>query len=401
MRHLLLLLLPLTGLLAACADPEVVHTYAAYTGDAFPRLGKSLNLPLGEIGFTSDTGSDTLTVLALPSATVIAQRPIGREPVDLDGPHHLAVDLAAGAVYVALSYPVATVGAGPHAAHGSSLSDGFLQKRALDDLRPLGEVRLDKNPGDIVRSQDGKRLVVTHFNIAQANKPGASLQDRRGRMAVVDPAQLLPTGSPEPRWVTVCVAPHGVVLSPPDGRFAYVACFGEDAVAIVDLAPAKATIAYVALGAAAVSQGPPSYGPYSLALAGSRLAVASTESKDVRVLDTATQTMRVGIAKTVGSPYFPAFSPDATRLWVPTQAPDALVEIDADTGLVLRTQALGAACVKPHEVVATPDGSRLYVVCEGDHVGPGRVLVLDAASLKATASTEVGVYPDRLVVVYK
>lgn len=397
MRSLLLASL----LLAACADPEVTHTYAAYTGDAFPNQRKALTLPAGEIGFTSDTGSDTVTVLSLPSGTVLAQRSVGRVPVDLDGPHHLAVDPEASAVYIALSYPRATAGAGPHVAHGSSVSDGFLQKRSLTDLGPLGEVRLDPNPGDIVLSQDGKRLVVTHFNIALANKPGASLQERRGRMAVVDPAQLLPQGSPEPRWVTVCVAPHGVVLSPPDGRLAYVACFGEDAVAVVDLQPAKATIAYVPLGEAAVTQGPPSYGPYALALAGTRLAVASTESKDVRVLDTVTQTMRPGIAKTTGSPYFPAFSPDGARLWVPTQAPDALVEIDAESGKVLRTQSLGATCLKPHEIVATPDGARLYVVCEGDHVGPGRVLVLDAATLAVSASAAVGVYPDRLVVVYK
>lgn len=387
--------------LTACADPVVTHSYSGYTGDAFPNQRKTLSLPFGEIGFTSDTGSDTLTVLALPAGTVLAQRPIGREPVDQDGPHHLAVDLQAGAVYVALSYPVPTAAAGPHAAHGSSSSDGFLQKRSLADLRPLGEVRLDPNPGDIVRSQDGKRLVVSHFNLAQANQPGKTLQERRGRMAVIDPAMLLPSGSPEPRWVTVCVAPHGVALSPPDGQFAYVACFGEDAVAIVDLAPAVATVAYVALGGAAVNQGPPSYGPYALALAGNRLAIASTESKDVRVLGTATQTMEPIIAKTAGSPYFPAWSPDGKRLWVPTQAPDALVEIDAGTGKVLRNQALGKACVKPHEVVATADGARLYVVCEGDHVGPGRVLVLDAATWTVTASPEVGVYPDRLVVVYK
>lgn len=42
------------------------------------------------------------------------------------------------------------------------------------------------------------------------------------------------------------------------------------------------------------------------------------------------------------------------------------------------------------------DASTLLLVCEGDHVGAGSVLRLDAKTLDTLSSTEVGVYPDAI-----
>jgi hypothetical protein len=38
--------------------------------------------------------------------------------VTIDGPHHVSVDAAGGALYVALSYPVLAGESGPHTSHG-------------------------------------------------------------------------------------------------------------------------------------------------------------------------------------------------------------------------------------------------------------------------------------------
>ena len=383
------------ALFAACGEPDVEYAYAPFTGDAFPNQRKGLVLPSGEVGFTSDNGSDTVTVLALPTGQVLAQVPIGRNPVDLDGPHHLAVDRAGGAVYVALSYPAPVILPGPHAAHGASLADGFVQKLALSDLRPLGEVRVDNNPGDIVLSDDGKRLIVSHFDLALATQPGLGVAARRARLAVIDPAQF----EAEPRRVTLCVAPHGLALSRPDGRFAYAACYGEDALAVVDLGVQPAAVKRIALGPKASDTGSPNYGPYAVALSpsGKSVAVSSTGSRDVRLYDVQLGAFGGPVLATAGAPYFAAWSKDGARLWVPTQKPDALVEIEVATGTTLRSRNLGAACVRPHEVLRGA-GGQLYVVCEGDHVAPGHVLVVDPVTLQPGVAVPVGVYPDRLVV---
>src|SRR4029453_3777947 len=103
-----------------------------------------------DLGVVSNSTSDTISLLDLTKGEVIGSAPVGRDPVDLDGPHHVAVDRTKGFVYVAPASPAAPVAPGPHASHGSSSRDGFVQKLALDDLRVLGEVRVDPNPGDIV-----------------------------------------------------------------------------------------------------------------------------------------------------------------------------------------------------------------------------------------------------------
>ena len=50
-------------------------------------------------------------------------------------------------------------------------------------------------------------------------------------------------------------------------------------------------------------------------------------------------------------------------------------------------------CERPH-VVEVRDAATLLLVCEGDHVGNGKVLRLDAATLETLSTTDVGIFPD-------
>jgi DNA-binding beta-propeller fold protein YncE len=391
--------LPLASGCAGETREEKEYVYDPYDGPpAYPNRRPKFELPSGDVGLTSDNGSDTVTVLALDEGTVLGSAPVGRTPVDNDGPHHLTVDRDAGFVYVALAYPAAAITPGPHAAHGSSQRSGFVQKLALDDLRVVGEVRVDTNPGDIVASADGKRLVVSHYDLAKALVAGATYEERLATLAVIDPAKILPSGSVDPVRIPVCIAPHAVSLTRPAGEVAHVACYGEDAIAVVDLEDESKPVELVPVGPGAGSPGAPEYGPYSLtpSRSGQVLAVGNTESHDVRFFDVEARAMSAIVVDTQGAPYFVAWSLDDASVFVPTQGPDAIVVADAATGAIVDSRSFDEECARPHEAVFGKDDATLYVVCEGDHQGPGAVLALDPLTLETVRTYPVGVYPDRL-----
>lgn len=387
---------------AACSSPEpdVVYTYDPFAGDAYPNLRPKIEIPPGGIGIVSDSLSDTLSVLDLATGERLGSYPAGREPVTIDGPHHVVADPARGSVFIGLSYPVDASSLGPHASHGASVIPGYVQKLALDDMRVLGQVRVDPNPGDIVLSQDGKRLVVSHFDLQRAVASPANLEAARATLAVLDPEAVLPVGSATPKRVPICIAPHGIALSRPDGARAFVACYGEDALAIADLTDPSAEIKRVPVGGDA-SLYSPVYGPYTAVMSpdGASIAVSNTVSKDVRFFDVASETFDPArTIKTVGVPFFTAFSADGSRIFIPTQQPDAIAVIDFTQGNTEIASRLFAAgeCERPH-LVELHDEATLFVVCEGDWKNPGRVLKLDPGSLETISSAEVGVYPDGLV----
>lgn len=404
------------ALLPACdGGTRTEIAYARFDGQAYPDLRPQIAWPHGMFGLTSDNGSDTLTALDLTNRKVLAQVPIGRDPVGVDGPHHLAIDVQNRFVYVALSYPAPAIAPGPHAGHGSSTRPGRLQKLDLDDLRVLGDVPIEPNPGDIVLSQDGKRLVLSHFDLQRALS-GKTLQERRAPLTVMAAAGVLAAKSPEPVLVPTCILPHGLALSPGAGDTAWVACYGEDVVAIVDVAHPQQPVVRVPVGPAPGPPGAPIYGPYAAVASadGSLVALGQIESNDVRLLNTADRLMDKRVLKTEGAAYFPQFSHDGKRLYVPVQAPDRLVVFDLTTSAPVASRTFDAAtCRRPHEVQVQTDADKtkdiaLLVVCEGRHdetdkqAGaalpdlPGAVLILDPVTLATLATLPVGLYPDRL-----
>jgi YVTN family beta-propeller protein len=378
------ILITAVSVAAACSEPAAKVEYAPYEGPAaYPDRRPKLPAAKGYFGYVSDSLSDTISVLDLPSNEVVLQIPVGRDPIDIDGPHHLAVD-PGGTVYVALSYPAPATLPGPHAAHSSSTRPGYVLKLAADDLRTLAAVQTDPNPGEIVLAPGGSRLVVTHFDLGRAVDVTKSPDEQRATIAIVDPQTMAP-----PVLVKVCRAPHGASISS-DDKTAFVACYADDAIGIVDLASASGATTLVPVGGK---------GPYSAVLSpsGKRVAVGNTDSRDTRVLDVETRTMTPFTAVTQGAPYFAAWSADDKDLWIPTQGPDALVLVDGASGATRRLRLFDAAtCDKPHEAQLAKDGATLYVVCEGDHKTASVVLALDPATLETRASMKVGTYPDRL-----
>jgi YVTN family beta-propeller protein len=378
----------LAALYAACSSPDTKIEYEPYAGPpAYPDKRPKLPAPKGGYAFVSDSLSDTVTVLDVPANEVIAQIPVGRDPVGIDGPHHLAVDKD-GTVYVALSYPQPTTLPGPHAAHASASRPGFVHKLGPTDLHVIGEVQIDANPGEIVLAPDGSKIIVTHFDLARAIDAKLTPEDQKATLMVIDPKTMVMGGSPAPIAIKVCRAPHGASIAA-DGKTAFVACYADDAVAIVDLANPSTPPTLVPVG---------SKGPYSAVLSpsGKLCAIGNTDGKDTRVLDTQTRTMKAEAIPTLGAPYFAAWANDETKMWIPAQGPDELVVVDPATNAVLTRRTFDAAtCQRPHEAQLSKDGATLYLVCEGDHVNKSVVLALDPTTLETKSTMTVGVYPDR------
>jgi len=338
--------------------------------------------------YITNNGSDSVSVIARDGDAVTTV-PVDVDPDAHEAPHHLAVDGASA--FVALAFPP-QARKGAHASHGGAADAGKLVRLDLATLAVRETVDVDENPGDVILTHDRTRLLVTHFDMKRAMdvaaRGAASPSAMFAQLVVVDAKSMKRLGAR-----AICTAPHGVATTR-DDRTAFVACYGSDELALVDLASPGFPTTRVPLGAAPGVPGVPRYGPYSATLSPdeAHVVVANLESRDIRVLDRATKSFGSPIALGARA-FMPAFV-DASTLFVPTQAPDGLAVVDVTKGTVLaRAPIERAACRLPHVVAVAPDG-RVYLVCEGDHTGPGAVLEIDRATLATKRRWAVGVAPD-------
>ena len=393
MSRSLKLLGAFTVLVTACT--EDVPSSSAWPDGTGPIRGQA------PLGYISNNGDDTVSVVELTTMTELARVPVGLVPVHLEGPHHLTIDAANGWLYVGLSNVVTNAGSGPHGSHGTGTVPGHVQRFALSDLSPAGSVRVDPSLGDVLLSSDGRLIVSTHFELKKALDAVANdlpVEDGWSSIVVSD------AGSMSRRAVVpVCTAPHGAVLAAADST-ALVACYGDDRIAYLDLTTdPPEVVARVTVGGEARDRPPSRYGPYSIVLSpdGRRAFSGTLDSLDVRVLDVDARAMVESFRTMVGgAAYFGAFSTDGRLFYVPTQGMDGIAVLDAETGAVEQMRTFTEAeCDAPHEVVVSNALDRLFVVCEGDHRGPGRLVSLDPESLEIEGRVDLGIYPDALRVV--
>lgn len=384
--------LALSLLAAACSSERVVRNDLPWEGDAWTGGRARFAIDKAALAIVTNNASDSVSLLDLSKNEVVATVPVDVDPLAVDGPHHAVVDAAGEFVYSPFAYPRDGAGLGPHAEHGASKTPGLLVKLRVSDLSRVGMVTVENNPGDVVMTPDGKRLVVSHFDLQRAidglaaRKPLAEL---RAQLVFVDTATMTRVASPAP-----CVAGHGMAVS---SSKLYLACYGEDAIAVVDLADPKVS-ELIPLGAAPSTPPNVVFGPYFVVLAGDELVVSETEGKGLRVIDLASR-KTIRRAALSGAVFGPAFVPAADPTvdkdaWLaPVQSPDQLVKIDAATFTVQKVRTFAAGeCERPHQV--SRHAGRAWLVCEGDHVAPGKVLEIDPRTLETLRSLEVGAYPD-------
>jgi DNA-binding beta-propeller fold protein YncE len=349
-------------------------------------------------GYVTNNVSDTLSVFDR-DGELVTNVPIDLDPDAHEAPHHLAIDSASKTVFVALAFPPEAkknAGKDPHASHGNASDVGKLARLDLTTLAVRESRDVDENPGDVLLTHDRKRVLVTHFDMKRAMdvaaRGGGSPSTMFAHLVVIDAKGMKRLGSRP-----LCVAPHGMTTTR-DDKTAYVACYGSDELAIVDLTGDGFPTARIPLGATQGVPGVPRYGPYSATLSPDEkhLVVADLEGQDIRILDR--ETRRFVPENTVNlaaRAFMPAFVDDHTLL-IPMQSPDGLARVDLDHAKVERRRSFERAqCGLPHVVRIAKDG-RAYLVCEGDHRAPGTVLEIDPVSLDVKKQWTVGAYPDGL-----
>ncbi len=98
-----------------------------------------------------------------------------------------------------------------------------------------------------------------------------------------------------------------------------------------------------------------------------------------------------------GAPSFAGWLSD-DALVVPIQEPSSAAVIDADTGTITKEIAYADSdCLNPGEIQRAASG-RVFMVCEGNHFGPGALVELDPESLEVRARVELDLWPDRLAI---
>jgi DNA-binding beta-propeller fold protein YncE len=395
-RTLFLYLVSGLGCAAACGGcTEGRGKKSAPSASTTP--GADVGIETAHAAYVTDNGSDTISVLDRDGDRVV-HVPIDLDPKRHEAPHHLAIDAAHGRLFVALAFPeppptdTRSVKNDPHAGHGHAEARGELARLDLTRVA-VNEVReVDENPGDVVLTHDRSRVLVSHFDMKRAMdvaSAGGATSQMFATLQVWDAAAMTLVGSRP-----LCVAPHGVTTTR-DDKTAFVACYGSDELALVDLtSPSLPTTRYP-LGASPGAPGLPTYGPYSATLSPDEktVVVADLEGMDVRVFDRSAKRFLNERTVTLGARAFmPAFV-DARTILVPLQGPDGIARVDLEAGTVTARVGTADTCQAPHVARVARDG-RAYVVCEGDHTSAGGVVQIDAQTLAIVKRWKTGVYPD-------
>ena len=385
-----------TTLVACSKGPQTIQDPAP-PADVLPQKHTPIVVPAEGVAFVTNNGSDQMSVIDLASNTVVQQPVIARDPIANNGPHHVAIDAKSGFAYSPLAFPPAVAAAGPHAQHGASVVPGILLQLSTKDLARTASLTVDLNPGDVKLTPDGSKVLVSHFDLKKAidaSTMGLPVEKMRATLMVIDAKTMQPIVD-----VTVCVAPHGIDVSP-DGNTVYLACYGEDAIGVVHLddpmlttTPAHAVERFY-IGGRPGTPASPTFGPYSIVLSDGKLYVGETEGKSFDVIDPVTKSL-VRAILTPGHVFFPVATKTPNVWIVPTQAQDALLLIDVSTGAMKGSRTFDdGSCVKPHQAARL--GDRFFLVCEGDHKSPSAVLEIDPATLATKRAFAVGVYPDSI-----
>lgn len=349
----------------------------------------------------TNNGDDTLSFVSMdaPDAPrLLGLAHVGDNPVDLEGPHHLTASPDGHFIYFNLSNYVVNGGSGPHGAHGTGTVPGYLIKLDVRTNRPLGRVLVDRSPGDVVVSSDGRLVFVSHYDLARFRD-----QLTKGRPAIEGYSSLIIVDTERMQTLSttpLCPTTHGMGLSP-DEKLVYVTCSLSDQLAVVEIGdPSKPVVRpLVPVGPNASTTGDPTYAPYALRVHSSGLVfISNNQSKDVRAFDPVQMKMDPQkVIPLTGIAMFSDFSEDGTKLYVPHQGDDRITSIDL-ANLQTRSLALPpAACLNAHELRVLSTGSAV-VVCEGDHrMRKGSLVFVDLAAWSVHGTLEVGMFPDAVV----
>jgi DNA-binding beta-propeller fold protein YncE len=303
-----------------------------------------------------------------------------------------------------LSNYVPGSGSGPHGSHGLGTEPGSFLKLDARNAAQLGDVIVNRDPGDVILSPDGTTAYVTHYDLislAIQEATNAPLTTAYSSLAVIDTASMTLTS-----MTPICVTSHGERLSA-DLHYLYVACVATDELVVVDVTTLPPTVVNrLPVGPNPGLPGQPNYAPYALSVSPTdgSVWISDNVKGDVRVYDPTTQQMDPTRTVPVGGvAMFSVFGADGTTLYVPSQGNDVLTSIDTSVvpPTIIETLPFPeSVCINPHAIDLYPDKQNAVLVCEGDHVTiPGTVveLALSANTVYVVGAVTVQMFPDGAV----
>jgi len=315
----------------------------------------------------------------------------GDMPVDIDGPHGIAVSQDKKFYYVSL-------------AHGRPF--GSVWKYAVKGDRVVGQTSLGLFPATMDISQDGSLLFVVNFNLHGDMVPSS--------VSVVATEPMI-----EMARIQTCAMPHGSRLNP-QGTKHYSACMMDDMLVEIDTrtlkvsrhfvlakarekgmagapnatdTPSMATSGMKQMDMGGHGMEPPKAGDLSCSPTwaqpsadGSSVFVACNKSSDIVEVDAGRWKLARRIPAGQGV-YNLAITKDGTRLVATNKRDQSVSVIEVKTGRELARIPTRRKVL--HGVVVSPDDRYAFVSVEGVGAEPGTVEVINLNTLKVVATVDV------------
>ncbi len=315
-------------------------------------------------------------------------------PVDIDGPHGIAISPDKQFYYVSL-------------AHGRPF--GSVWKYSAKDDRVVGQTTLGLFPATMDISADGSLLFVVNFNLHGDMVPSS--------VSVVATEPML-----ELVRIQTCAMPHGSRLNP-QGTKHYSACMMDDMLVEIDTHTLKVSRHFLLTkgkelgmngppvapnakpaemagmsGMKHLDMGghgmePPKPGDVSCSptwaqpsIDGSSIFVACNKSSEIVEIDTAKWNVRRRISARPGV-YNLTVTKDGARLLSTNKRDQSVSIFDIKSGRELARIPTRRKVL--HGVVVSPDDRYAFVSVEGIGSEPGTVEVIDLTTLKTVATVDV------------
>jgi DNA-binding beta-propeller fold protein YncE len=351
-------------------------------------------------------GADRISLIRFGpnGARIDREVPTGDMPIDIDGPHGIAVSRDKEFYYVSL-------------AHGRPF--GSVWKYSTKDDRVLGRTTLGLFPATMDLSPDGSLLYVVNFNLHGDMVPSS--------VSVVATEPMI-----EVARIQTCTMPHGSRLNP-QGTKHYSACMMDDMLVEIDTQTLKVSRHFLltkghelgmsgppdtqaasrstmgnmkvgaergqpAAGAKQMDMGghgldPPKAGDLSCSptwaqpsVDGSSIFVACNKSSEIVEVDATKWQVKRRIPAGAGV-YNLAITNDGTRLLGTNKRDQSVSVFDLKSGRELARIPTRRKVL--HGVVVSPDDRFAFVSVEGVGSEPGTVEIIDLAGLKIVASLDV------------
>lgn len=322
----------------------------------------------------------------------------GDMPIDIDGPHGIAISQDQQFYYVSLG-------------HGRPF--GSVWKYAVKDDRVMGRTTLGFFPATMDLNADGSLLYVVNFNLHGDMVPSS--------VSIVATGPMM-----EVARIQTCTMPHGSRLNPQGTRH-YSACMMDDMLVEIDTQTLKVSRHFLLTkGHELGGIGPPTAPTPEMTMAtkrgqpapnnshmdmgghgmepprpgdtscsptwaqpsvtGSAIFVACNKSDEVVEIDAANWKVLRRLPARPGV-YNLAVTKDGTRLLATNKRDQSVSVIDIKSGAELARIPTRRKVL--HGVVVSPDDRYAFVSVEGIGSEPGTVEIIDLDSLKTVASLDV------------